>query len=223
MFKTNRASRYPVHELILNRWSPRSFSDEMLTENELMTLFEAAHWAQSSYNNQPWRFVYSLRNSASWNTFTSLLEPGNLTWAQYASVLVAVVSKTTFDYDERPSRTHSFDVGAAAQCMALQGASMDIVVHGMEGFDYDRAHQELKLTEKYQIEALFAIGKRGGKEGLERLPEKLRDREHPSDRKPVERLYLKTLFLSSNLCHRLLLILLTMLQRQNCTCILKVP
>ena len=183
MFKTNRKSHYPIHELILNRWSPRAFSPEPVSETELMTLFDAGRWAQNSYNNQPWRFIYAHNGDAHWQKFLNLLEPGNKEWAQLAQVLIVVISKKTFDYDNRPSITHSFDTGAAAQNMALQGAYMDIVVHGMEGFDYDRARTELKIPKDYQVEAMFAVGKIGNKN---ELPQKLREREIPSDRKPLE-------------------------------------
>jgi nitroreductase len=183
MLKTNRKSDYPVHELILNRWSARSFSDEPITETELMTLFDAARWAQGSFNNQPWRYVYARKDSPSWQKFFDLLVSANQVWAQKAQVLVVAISKTTFDYDERASKTHSFDTGASAQLLALQGAYLDIVVHGMEGFDYERARQELKVPESYSIEAMFAIGKIGKKENL---PEKLQKAETPSDRKPLK-------------------------------------
>lgn len=185
MLKTNRKSEYPVHELILNRWSARSFSDEPISEVELMTLFDAARWAQNSFNNQPWRYLYACKDSPSWQKFFDLLVSANQLWAQHAQVLVLAISKTTFDYDERASITHSFDAGASAQLMALQGAYMGIVVHGMEGFDYERARQVLKVPEKYSIEAMFAIGKIGKKENL---PEKLQKSETPSGRKPLKEL-----------------------------------
>lgn len=182
MFKTNRQTTYPVHELILNRWSPRAFSNEPLSDQELMSLFEAARWAQNSYNNQPWAFVYSLKNSDSWQLFLELLVPANREWAQYAPVLVIAIAKTTFDYNNKPSRTHSFDVGAACQNMALQGASLDIIVHGMEGFDYERAKIVAKIPQDYAVQAMFAVGKIGPKQILSPI---LQKRENPSDRKAL--------------------------------------
>ncbi len=183
MFKTDRKSDYPIQEIFLSRWSARAFSQEPISDAELMSLFEAARWAQNSFNNQPWRFIYSRNGSASWQKFVDLLEPGNKIWAQNARVLIVVISKETFDYDGRPSITHTFDTGAAAQNMALQGASMDIILHGMEGFDYDRARTAVKVPEGYRVEAMFAVGKLGKKEDL---PEKLREREKPSGRKPIK-------------------------------------
>jgi|ERR1700733_923892 len=183
MLKTNRKTQYPVLPFILNRWSSRSFSQEPLSENELMTLFDAARWAQNSYNNQPWRFLYAINGKNLWSDFLNLLAPGNKEWAQKAYALVVVVSKKTFDYDGSPSKTHTFDTGAAAQNMALQGASMGIVTHGMEGFDYEKARTVLNIPADYQVEAMFAIGRLGNPQDL---PEKLREREKPSDRKPLK-------------------------------------
>lgn len=183
MFKTNRHSEYPILDVILNRWSPRAFSPEPLTHDEFMTLFEAARWAENSFNNQPWRFLYAIRDSEYWPTFLGLLNPGNAIWAQNAYALLVVLSKKTFDYDGRPSITHSFDTGAAAQNLAIQGESMNIAVHGMEGFDYERARCELKVPDVYAVEAMFAVGKMGNKD---ELPESLREREKPSDRKPIK-------------------------------------
>lgn len=183
MLKTNRKSSYPVEPLILNRWSARSFSDEPLSHQELMSLFDAARWAQNSFDNQPWRYIYAKKDSQYWQKFLDLLVSANKLWAQRAQILVVVISKESFDYDGRPSKTHSFDTGASAQLMALQGAATDIVVHGMEGFDYERARLDLNIPMGYSIEAMFAIGKLGKKEDL---PEKLQKTEVPSSRKPLE-------------------------------------
>src|SRR5437667_7210743 len=116
-----RKPTYEVNPLILNRWSPRSFSGEELTDKELFTLFEAARWAPSSYNNQPWRFIYAKKGSKDWRTFLSLLVDFNQSWAKNAAVLVVAASKVTFN-NGKPSRTHSFDTGAAWANFALQGA-----------------------------------------------------------------------------------------------------
>ncbi len=192
MLKTDRKTEYPVNELILNRWSARSFSQEPISQTELMTIFDAARWAQNSFNNQPWRFIYARNGTEPWQTFLNLLVAANKVWAQHARVLVLVLSKKTFDYDGRPSVTHSFDTGAAAQNMALQAASMNIVCHGMEGFDYDGARAVFKIPHDYQVEAMFALGKTGKKEDL---PEKIRERETPSNRKPINEVVFEGKFL----------------------------
>lgn len=183
MLKTNRKSEYPVHELILNRWSARSFSSEPITDQELMTIFDAARWAQNSFNNQPWRFIYARKESSHWPKFFDLLEKGNQIWAKNAQVLVLVIAKKTFDYDGRPSITHQLDTGAAAQNMSLQAAFLNIVCHGMEGFDYQKAQAAFSIPDDYDIMAMFAMGKLGKKEDL---PEKLQKAETPSSRKPFK-------------------------------------
>jgi len=177
-----RHSAYPVNPLILNRRSPRAFSDEKLGSRDIATLFEAARWAPSSYNDQPWMFLYAQKGTRWWNTFFDLLVPFNQMWAGSADLLVVVLSRTTFAETGKPSPTHSFDTGAAVQNLALQAESMGIAVHTMGGFDHDRARTELAVPEDYAIEAMIAIGRPGNPE---QLPVDLRGMEAPSDRKPL--------------------------------------
>lgn len=176
-----RNPTHPVDPLFPNRWSPRAMSGEEITEAELLTLFEAARWAPSSNNNQPWRFFYGRRNTPHWPLFLSLLTEGNRIWANRAAVLVVVASKTTFD-SGKLARTHSYDAGASWGHLALQGSLMGLVVHGMQGFDYDRAKAELAMPDFFQVEAMIAIGRPGKREDL---PEHLQEREFPSDRKSL--------------------------------------
>jgi nitroreductase len=110
-----------INNLILNRWSPRSFTGQELDDKELFTLFEAARWTPSSYNNQPWIFIYAKRNSSHWNVLFGLLADGNKPWCSNASTLVVIISKKTFDYNGKPSLTHQFDAGAAWENLAIQG------------------------------------------------------------------------------------------------------
>jgi nitroreductase len=157
-------------------------SGEEISNDEFLSLLEAARWAPSSYNNQPWRFLYARRNTENWRRFFDLLTEQNQAWAEKAAVLLVILSKMTFDHNGKPSRTHSFDAGAAWENLALQGSLTGLVVHGMEGFDYDRARVELEIPEEYQVEAMAAIGKPGRKEDL---PERFQEWEIPSDRKKV--------------------------------------
>jgi nitroreductase len=175
-----RKTEHGVDERILSRWSPRAMSGELIEGETLMGLFEAARWAPSSNNNQPWRFLYARRDTELWPLFFDLLAEGNRSWAVRAAVLIVVISKTTFDFNNKPARTHSFDAGAAWENLALQGAMKGLVVHGMQGFDYDRAKEVLRIPDGYQVEAMIAIGRQGRKE---ELPENLREREFPSERK----------------------------------------
>jgi nitroreductase len=177
-----RKPDYPILPLILNRWSPRSMSGEGMTDEELMPLFEAARWAPSSYNGQPWRFHYAKRGTPHWHDFFSLMVEGNQSWTKDAAVLVVVVSRTTFEHNEKLSHTHSFDTGAAWMNLALEASARGYVAHGMEGFDYEKAKSVLNLSEHYRVEAMIAIGKRAP---LEHLSKELRVREKPSTRRPL--------------------------------------
>jgi len=172
---------YPVDPLFVNRWSPRAMSGEEIPEEQLLTLLEAARWAPSSNNNQPWRFFYGRRNTPHWDLFFGLLTESNQAWAKRAAVLAVVASKTTFE-SGKFARTHSYDAGAAWGSLALQGSLLGLVVHGMQGFDYDRAKVELQMPDSFQVEAMIAIGRPGNKK---ELPEYQQEREFPSPRKPL--------------------------------------
>lgn len=179
-----------VNELFISRWSPRAMSGEEIDEATLMSLFEAAHWAPSSNNNQPWRFIYARRNTPYWDTVFGLMNESNQMWAKNAAVLVVVISKTTFD-SGKPARTHSYDTGAAWVSLALQGSLKNLVVHGMQGFDYDRAKKELKVPDDYSVEAMIAIGKHGKKEDLADYQQ---EREFPSSRKSIAEIAMEGMF-----------------------------
>ena len=177
-----RKADHTIVDLILNRHSARAMSGEGISQEELMQLFEAARWAPSSYNNQPWRFIYAHRDTPAWQPLFDTMVEFNQSWSKTAAALILVLSKKNFDFNGKPSRTHSFDTGAAVENMALQAEAMGLVFHGMEGFNYDRARKDLNISDDYDIEALFAVGRPGPKESL---PEALQKREELSDRKPV--------------------------------------
>ena len=179
-----------VNEIFVNRWSPRAMSGEEIDEKTVLTILEAARWAPSANNNQPWRFIYARRNTKYWDTFFGLLAEGNQVWAKNAAVLIVVISKTTFD-NGNPSITHSFDAGAAWGSLALQGSISGLVVHGMQGFDYDKAKDVLNISADYQVEAMIAVGKQGKKEDL---PDYLQKREFPSSRKITSELAMEGSF-----------------------------
>ncbi len=177
-----RRADFSIEQLLLDRWSPRAMSGEEISEDELMRLFEAARWAPSSFNAQQWRALYARRGTENWPVFFELLVEANKSWAKNAAVLVLFISRKTFEHDNEPSITHSYDTGAAWENFALEGFRQGLVVHGMEGFDYERARVELRIPEQFQIEAMAAVGRPGAKE---LLPDKLQKRESPSDRRKV--------------------------------------
>jgi nitroreductase len=189
--KKARQNPYAIQPLILDRWSPRSMSGEEMTDPELMALFEAARWAPSSYNNQPWRFLYAKRNTAAWPLFFDLMIDFNKGWVKNASAIVLVISGKNFEHNKKPSPTHSFDTGAAWMALALEGASRGLVVHGMEGFDFEKARKDLNVPDDYQVEALIAIGKRASPN---LLPEDLQKKELPSPRKTLKEIAMEGKF-----------------------------
>src|SRR6266516_5478492 len=177
-----RRADFSIEQLLLDRWSPRAMSGEEISDGELMRLFEAARWAPSSFNAQQWRALYARRGTEHWHPFFELLVDANKSWAKNAAVLVLFISRTTFEYNDEPSITYSCDTGAAGENFALQGFHQGLVVHGMEGFDYERAREELRIPDEFQVEAMAAVGKSGPKE---LLPEKLQTRENPNDRRKI--------------------------------------
>ena len=189
----NRIPEYEIDPIILGRWSPRAMSGEPIADEELMPLFEAAKWAPSSFNNQPWRFIYAKRDTEHWQKFFDLLVEGNKVWCKNAALLVVIISHRNFEYNNKPARTHSFDAGAAWENLALEGSRRGLVVHGMQGFNYDMAREVLGVPEDYDVEAMAAIGKRGKKEDL---PEKLQAAEAPNQRKPLKELIMEGKFIS---------------------------
>ena len=180
-----RQADHPIEPLFIDRWSPRAMSGEEIAQEELLTLLEAARWAPSSFNNQPWRILYARRGSGEWPLFFDLLVEPNKLWAANAGVLLLFISKSTFDHNGQTYPTHSFDTGAAWQNLALQGYLKGYVVHGMMGFDYERARSSLLIPEEYRIEAMAAVGRPGAEESL---PQALQQRESPNDRRKLEQI-----------------------------------
>jgi len=128
-----------------------------------MRLFEAARWAPSSFNTQQWRALYARRGTEHWQRFFDLLVDANKAWTKNAAVLVVFISRRNFDHNDEPSVTHSYDCGAAWENFALQGFHQGLVVHGMEGFDYERARKDLQIPDEFQVEAMAAVGRPGPK------------------------------------------------------------
>ncbi|WP_234731594.1 nitroreductase family protein [Acidocella facilis] len=185
----SRTADHPIEPVFLERWSPRAFNGEGISEHDLRTMFEAARWAPSSYNSQPWRFLYARRDNAHWDKFLGLLNPFNQSWAKTGSAIVFIVSSETMMVPGKetpvPSYSHSFDAGAAWACLALQATAMGWFAHGMVGIELEKIYTELKIPAGYKVEMGLVIGKQGPKD---QLPEALQAREAPSPRKPVTEL-----------------------------------
>lgn len=180
-----RDARPDTLALLVERWSPRAYDGSPVADAERETLLDAARWAASAYNGQPWRFLYAHNGDANWERFLGLLVPFNQGWVKNAGLLLFAVSDRMMvqpDGATVPSHSHSFDCGAAVANLALQAQAMGLAAHSMTGIDFDRATAELGISERYRLEAAIAVGRRGDPSTL---PDYLQQREHPSGRRPV--------------------------------------
>ncbi|WP_025733973.1 nitroreductase family protein [Carnimonas nigrificans] len=182
---SERQPQYPADALFVNRWSPRSLTGEAIDDQTLLTLFEAARWAPSAFNVQPWRFSYSKNDSESFSTYLDFLVEFNQSWAKNASALIVVLAKkiTMTSQAEVEFPSYAFDTGAAWASLAFQAEKLGWVTHGMTGINKEKIAATLKVPETYSVEAMIAVGKQGDKAAL---PEGLQAKEAPSDRRPVE-------------------------------------
>jgi len=173
-----------VQELIRQRWSPRAFSDKEVPAAELKTLFEAARWAASSSNEQPWRFLVGRRGDETYQKIFNALVPFNQSWANSAPVLVLSVAKKTFTEKGTPNRHALHDTGAATANLFLQATASGLHTHSMAGFDPEQARASFAIPSDYEIGVVTAIGYFGDPGSL---PEHLHKIEvSPRQRKPVE-------------------------------------
>ena len=176
-------TQYQIHDLLRRRWSPRAFDDRPIEQEKLRSLFEAARWAPSSNNGQPWRFLVATNNhKTEYDRLFDCLVEGNQKWAHRAPVLILSVAKLQFE-DGSPNRHALHDTGMAAENLALQATALGLVVHQMAGFDIERARADCRIPDGYEPVAMMAVGYPGDPAILS---ERLRAREvQPRVRKPV--------------------------------------
>lgn len=180
-----RQSKFPIDPLFLDRWSPRAYDGKPMPREHLLTILDAAHWAPSASNQQPWRFIYAHRDSAEWQGFMELLMEGNQRWVKDASVILIIVSRdhsVNAEGEKKPAPTHSFDAGAAWFSLAMQAHLMGYHAHGMAGIFKDKIVEKLGIPEGFVVEAAVAIGTMTDKSTL---PDDLAAREVPSTRLPL--------------------------------------
>lgn len=177
---------HAIDPMFVERWSPRAFTGEDIPVETLMTMFEAARWSPSSYNSQPWRFVWARRGTPSFERFLGLLTGTNPEWCKTASALVFVCSSETMTLPGKsepvPSRTHSFDAGSGWMSLALQAHLLGWHTHGMVGLNFAEVAGVLNVPLGFTVEIAIAIGRRGDPG---QLSEGLRSREMPNARKPL--------------------------------------
>ena len=174
----------PPSHLIMNRWSPVAFSGKMVEEEKLLTLFEAARWAPSSMNEQPWRFIYATKdNPEEYNRIYDTIVEGNQVWAKNAPVLMVFVAKSNFDYKNLPNSHAWFDTGLAVGNMLVQATELGIYQHQMAGFSPEKARELLQIPDGYEPIVAAALGYLGNSNDF---PEALQARDKaPRKRKPL--------------------------------------
>jgi nitroreductase len=176
-------TQYQIHDLLRRRWSPRAFDERPIEAEKLWSLFEAARWAPSSNNEQPWRFLIATKeNKSEYDRLFNCLVEGNQKWAHGAPVLLLSVAKLAFE-DGSLNRHALHDTGMAAENLVLQATALELAAHQMAGFRLDQARTDCQIPEGYEPVAIIAIGYPGDPA---LLPERLRAREaQPRVRKPL--------------------------------------
>ena len=177
-------TRHPVADFITARFSPRAFSEKNLSEEAMNTLFEAASWAPSCFNEQPWEYYFALKNTEGFEKIWSCLMAGNQPWTTNAAALVVTVVRKTFTANGKPNATAEHDLGLSNATLLLQARSMDIFGHAMAGFDKNKTAEALNLDENRAAVCVIALGYLGD---LEQLEEPFKSREMTSrNRKPLD-------------------------------------
>jgi len=177
-------SDFPVHELIRERWSPRAFADKSVPQDVLRSIFEAARWAPSSFNEQPWAFIVATKDGKeNFEKMLSVLVDFNVQWAKSAPVLALAVAKLAFANNNAPNRNAQYDTGAATALLSVEATARGLAVHQMAGFDAEKARQAFGVPKGWELLAAIAIGYPGDPASL---PAPLKDREMaPRTRKPI--------------------------------------
>ncbi|HWN67937.1 MAG TPA: nitroreductase family protein [Haliangium sp.] len=175
---------HPVHELTARRYSPRAFTDEDVTPAQVLSLLEAARWAASCFNEQPWRYIVAMRSQPEvYEKLLGCLVEANRVWASKAPALMLSVASTHFAHNGKPNPHAWHDLGQASASMAIQAAALGLQIHQMAGFDRERARAEFAIPEGFEPVAAIAVGHPGD---ASLLPEPLRERESaPRQRRPV--------------------------------------
>lgn len=173
-----------VNDLFIDRWSPRAYAEDEIPESVLLSILEAARWAPSARNAQPWRFIYARRGAAGFNRMVASMAAYNQQWAPKASALVALLSLKAYPFDDQmtPNRFHSFDAGAAWANLSLQANLLGWRTRAIGAFDTAQAAQALQVPETYAVEVIIAIGKPGNPQ---MLPADLLAKESPTTRQPL--------------------------------------
>ena len=177
-------TKYPVSELIKRRWSPRAFIDKNIETEKIFSLFEAARWAPSAFNEQPWRFIVATKaDPEAYAKMLSCLVEQNQEWAKKAPMLFILVVKKLFEYNGKPNRWAMHDGGLALENILLEAVNLGLAAHPMAGFSVDDVKKIYSVPDDYEPLVAVAVGYAGSPDLLEG---ELKERElEDRDRKPV--------------------------------------
>jgi len=177
----SRTPDWDIDSMFTDRWSPRAFASDLLSEREIQTLFEAARWAPSCFNEQPWRFVYATEPEERAKLVSCLVAKNQL-WAGRAPLLMFILARRNFQKTGKENRHAPYDAGAAWMALALQARKLGLYAHAMAGFNQEKAYEVLGASrEEYLVMAAIAVGRKTEDSGL---PDDLRAMENPNSRKP---------------------------------------
>lgn len=188
--KTNRKSEHAIDPIYLNRWSPRAFDVKEVEEEKLNAVLEAARWAPSAANWQPWHYVVATEKQER-DKFLTFIVEGNLVWCMHAPVLIAILSKKVRTEAGDINPFHAFDAGTSWGYLSLEASRQGLITHAMGGFDADKARVELNIPQEYEINAVVALGYQGDKHSL---PAAYQEREVASDRHDLQDIISKGTF-----------------------------
>ncbi len=181
-----RKFKYEVMKEIKERWSPRAFDEAPVEKDELMAVLEAASYAPSCFNEQPWRFTVA-DDEDKLKRLRGILAPSNQEWANRAPVLILIASKKNFEHNNKNNKWHEFDAGTAWGFMALEAQRRGLITHAMGGFDKEKAYREFNISDEYDLITVVALGRYGDKSNLSK---ELQEREQPAARKGIDELIL---------------------------------
>lgn len=156
----------PIHELLADRWSPRAFENRFIDNQELKSLLEAARWAPSSMNEQPWRFLYAHRGEQAFDLILETFAESNKSWAQHAAMLMLTLVKQSYTANGQPNRSAHYDLGLAVANLSIQATHLGIGVHQIGGFSSEKARQLFDVPEDYEVVTGLVLGYFGSPESL---------------------------------------------------------
>ena len=187
MFSKKIDTKADINQLIASRWSGRAYdSNRQVTDEQIISLIEAARWAPSCYGDQPWRYIIFNKssNQSAWEKALGCLAEGNRSWAADAPLLLLAVANSVMTKNGNPNRWGQYDTGAASENLCLQATAMGLMTHQMGGFDADKAKVFFNIPEQFIPMAMISVGYQLAEEDI---PEEIKEREYnPRQRNSIE-------------------------------------